>query len=137
MLSCNLFFLTLPRNTKWWIRDNIIKLVASKFIIGKGVTKLHIVWVTATNQHISLGNTKGKWIEFLSENINICIGIKGLKPFFHTGQHLACTHCHIINSLGNAFIPKGIIIPGHQQITHEIDNISTGEMGSSFLIVGL
>lgn len=89
------------------IGNAVVELVALKLVVIQRIAELHIVRVTATDEHISLGNAKGKGIHLLTKAGNIRIGIKLQKPFIHAGEHLACSHGHIINCLCDTTVNKG------------------------------
>ena len=137
VLGSNFLFLPLPGNAEWWIGNDIVELIAAEFIIRKCIAKLHIVRITPTNQHVCFGNTESERVELLTENIHVCLAVQRFEAFFHAGQHLTGTHGHIVDSFADAIFFKGIPVPGHQQVTHKIDNISAGEVRSCFLVIRL
>lgn len=52
-----------------------------------------------------------------------------------TPYHLR--NCIIVDRLGNAIPVEGILVAGHQQIAHQVNDVPAGEVRSGLLVVGL
>ena len=100
MFFFNIRRLAFPVDAERWIGNAVIKGIAREFIIVQRIAKLHIVRVTTTDEHIGFCNAEGKWVDLLSITDNIRLAVKGLDSFLHAGEHLACTHGHVIYGLG-------------------------------------
>ena len=129
--------LPLPVNPERRVGNTVIELIAVELVIVQGVTKLHIVRVTPTDQHIRLSNAEGEGVQFLAKAGNIRIGVQLLQPLLHAGEHLAGAHGHVIDRLGDTLTVEGVLVPRHQQVAHQVDDVPAGEVCSGLLVVGL
>ena len=86
---------------------------------------------------ISHSDTHGKRIQFLAEGLHRSVFVQLLQTFFHTGKHLACAHGHIVYGAVNAVIIGDGIIIRQQQIAHQVNDITAGEMGAGLFVVRL
>ena len=85
----------------------------------------------ASDHHVSLGDCKSGGVELLTKASNSGILIQSVDPLFHTGKHLGGSHSHIVD--GDVLSAElGI---RQQNIRHQVDNITAGEMGSCFLTI--
>lgn len=129
--------LPFPVDAEGGIGDAVVELVAIELVVVQGVAKLHIVRVTPTDQHVRLGDAEGEGVQLLAETGNIRVGVQLLQPLLHAGEHLAGAHGHVVDRLGDALPVEGVLVPRHQQVAHQVDDVPAGEMRSGFLVVGL
>ena len=127
---------TLPIDTERRIRDDIVEGIALEFIRIQGVAELHVFRVTTTDQHICLGNAKSKRVDFLTIADDLCLFVKSMDTLFHTGEHLAGAHGHVIDSLCRSIFAGKIRIHG-EQVAHQVNNVPTCEVRTGFFIVAL
>ena len=135
MLRFHLRCFPLPIDTKRRIGNDEVKGHILKLIITESITKLHIVGITATDEHVGFGNTKGERIDFLPVTDKISSLIQSRKAFLHAGQHLAGAHRHIVDGVNASFLCHAHSVG--EQVTHQIDDVTAGEVSARFLIVGL
>ena len=124
----------LPVDAKGRIGDDVVKLHVSEFIVVKGVAKLHVVRVAATDKHISLGDAVGEGVNLLTKADDLCFLVQQLHALFHTGEHLAGAHGHVVygHSLPFALFICGI---AGEQVAHQIDDVTAGEVGTGLFVV--
>ena len=127
---------TLPIDTKWRIRDDVVKGIALEFIRIQGVAELHVFRIATTDQHVRFGDTKSKRVDFLAITDDFSLFVKGVNTLFHTGKHLTGAHRHIVYSLGRGILAGKIRIHG-KQVTHQINNVTAGEVRTCFFIITL
>ena len=137
MLCLHRSGLPLPVNAEGGIGDTVVKLVAVELIVVQGVAELHVVGIAPTDQHVGLGDAKGEGVQLLAKTGDIRIGIQLLQPLLHAGEHLAGAHGHVVDRLSDAIPVEGVLVTGHQQITHQVNDVPAGEVCSGLLIVGL
>ena len=82
-------------------------------------------------------NSHGKGVDFLPKRLHGGLAVQLLQTFFHTGQHLAGAHSHIINCAVDSIVILYDIVVGQQQVAHQVNDISAGKMGSGLFVVGL
>ena len=128
--------LSLPVDTEGRVRYFVVEGIAVEFVVAECVSELHIVRVSAANQHIRLGDAKGKGVQLLTEAGDIRIGIQLLQALLHAGEHLAGPHRHVVDRLGDTVAAECVLITGNQQVAHQVNNIAAGKMCSRFLVVG-
>ena len=110
-------------------------MIARKFIVGQGIAEFHIIRATALYQHIRFGDSIRLGIEFLTIASDICVFVNRFQTLGHTSEHLACTHCHIVNGFRNPLFFKRLSIFANQKVGHKIDNISCGEVRPCFFVI--
>lgn len=112
-------------------------MISVKLIVVQRVAKLHIVGIAPTDQHVGLGDTKGEGVQLLAKAGDIRIGIQLFQPLLHAGEHLAGAHGHVVDRLGDAILVEGVLVASHQQVAHQINDVTAGEVCSGLLVVGL
>ena len=136
MLFLHIRSFALPVDTEGRIGDAVVESVSSEFVIVQRISKLHIVGISTADEHIRLCDTEGERVDFLTVADDLCLGIQSLNPFFHAGEHLACTHGHVVHGFCGCF-RVGEVGFHRQHVAHQINDVTAGEVGSGFLVIAL
>ena len=125
--------LPLPVDAEGRVGDDVLEGESGELILRQSITEPHIVRVAAADHHVRLGDGKGGGVELLPEAGHLNVAVQFVDALFHAAEHLAGAHGHIVNGHA-AGVEVGF---GQQQVSHQVDDIPAGEVGSGFLAKAL
>ena len=124
----NFFFDLLPFHAKRWIRQHVVKVLTTQFIIRQRVAEGDVGDVLPFDEHVRLADGVGLRIEFLTVHDQAGIGVVVGEMFSSDAEHAAGTGGGVVQVADHARLGKRIIIFDEDEIHHQLDDFTRGEV---------
>jgi len=114
-----------------------VEAFVGQLVIGKGAAELDVLGVLALgfqDEHVGTGDGRGLGIEFLPLEEDLGLGVDLLDAILGNGQHAAGAAAAVMDGAGHALATGQVGIKHEDQIHHEADDLTRGEVLAGVLV---
>ena len=123
-----------PLHAKRRIGKHVVEELPKESVGGEGVPEDDVGDVLALDEHVGLADGVGFGIELLPVHDEAGVRIEPMEVFPCLGEHAARSRRGVVDGADDTGLVQGIVILDEEEIHHEADDLTRGEVFSGGLV---